>query len=191
MKKNRLYWLSLAFLLAMLPVMILRDFTPSNELRYLSIADEALRDGHLFAFTNQGEPYADKPPLYIWIVMLGKILFGEHHMWFLSLFSLLPALGILFTMDRWVSPALDERGRTAAALMLMTCGLFLGLAVFLRMDMLMCLFITLALYFFWRMYTGTGNPATNRLFFRFVSCWHSSPRDLSASSFRCCRRLPF
>ena len=58
----------------MLPVMILRDFTPSNELRYLSIADEALRDGHLFAFTNQGEPYADKPPLYIWIVMLGKIL---------------------------------------------------------------------------------------------------------------------
>ena len=82
----------------MLPVMILRDFTPSNELRYLSIADEALRDGHLFAFTNQGEPYADKPPLYIWIVMLGKILFGEHHMWFLSLFSLLPALGILFTM---------------------------------------------------------------------------------------------
>ena len=165
MKKNRLYWLSLAFLLAMLPVMILRDFTPSNELRYLSIADEALRDGHLFAFTNQGEPYADKPPLYIWIVMLGKILFGEHHMWFLSLFSLLPALGILFTMDRWVSPALDERGRTAAALMLMTCGLFLGLAVFLRMDMLMCLFITLALYFFWRMYTGTGNPATNRLFF--------------------------
>ena len=45
MKRNRLYILSAAFLLALLPVMILRDFTPSNELRYLSIADEALRDG--------------------------------------------------------------------------------------------------------------------------------------------------
>lgn len=165
MKKHRLYLLSLAFLLAMLPVMILRDFTPSNELRYLSIADEALREGHLFAFTNQGEPYADKPPLYLWIVMLGKLLFGEHHMWFLSLFSIVPALVILFTMDRWVRPVLDEGSRTAAALMLMTCGLFLGLAVFLRMDMLMCLFITLALYFFWRMYTEKGDPATDRVLF--------------------------
>ena len=28
---------------ALVPVMVLRDFTPDNELRYLSIADEALR----------------------------------------------------------------------------------------------------------------------------------------------------
>lgn len=165
MKKNRLYLLSLTFLLAMLPVMILRDFTPSNELRYLSIADEALREGHLFAFTNQGEPYADKPPLYLWIIMLGKLLFGAHHMWFLSLFSIVPALAILLTMDRWVRPVLDERNRTTAALMLMTCGLFLGLAVFLRMDMLMCMFITLALYVFWRMYTKEGDAVTDRMLF--------------------------
>lgn len=165
MKKNSLYYLSLAFLLVLLPVMLLRDFTPSNELRYLSIADEALREGHLFAFTNQGEAYADKPPLYLWIVMLGKILFGEHHMWFLSLFSVLPALGILATMDRWVSPVLDERGRMTATLMLMTCGLFLGLAVFLRMDMLMCLFITLALNFFWRMYANGGKARSERVLF--------------------------
>lgn len=165
MKRNRLYALSAAFLLALLPVMVLRDFTPSNELRYLSIADEALRDGHLFAFTNQGEPYADKPPLYLWIIMLGKVLFGEHRMWFLSLFSFLPALGILFVMDRWTRSELDERSRTTAALMLMTSGLFLGLAVFLRMDMLMCLFITLALYSFWQIRSGGDNVATHRILF--------------------------
>lgn len=165
MKRNRLYILSAAFLLALLPVMILRDFTPSNELRYLSIADEALRDGHLFAFTNQGEPYADKPPLYLWIIMLGKVLFGEHRMWFLALFSFLPALGILCIMDRWTRQALDERNRTTAALMLMTCGLYLGLAVFLRMDMLMCLFITLALYSFWQIQSGGENLPTHRILF--------------------------
>lgn len=163
MKQNRLYALSAALLLALLPVLILRDFTPSNELRYLSIADEALRDGHLFAFTCQGEPYADKPPLYLWIIMLGKILFGQHRMWFLALFSFLPALGILFTMDRWTRSLLDERRRTTAAMMLMTCGLFLGLAVFLRMDMLMCLFITLALYCFWKIYSGEGDTPSNRI----------------------------
>ena len=52
------------------PVMLTRDFTPSNELRYLSIANEALADGHIFAFYNHGLAYADKPPLYFWIVML-------------------------------------------------------------------------------------------------------------------------
>lgn len=165
MKQNRIFALALAFLLALMPVMILRDFTPSNELRYLSIADEALRDGHLFAFTNQGEPYADKPPLYLWIIMLGKVLFGEHRMWFLALFSVLPALGILCIMDRWTRRSLDERNRTTAALMLMTCGLFLGLAVFLRMDMLMCLFITLALYSFWQIQSGGENAPTQRILF--------------------------
>ena len=30
-------------LLCLLPILILRDFTPANELKYLSIADEALR----------------------------------------------------------------------------------------------------------------------------------------------------
>lgn len=41
---------------------MLRDFTPSNELRYLNIADEALRHYALFAFSNHGVAYADKPP---------------------------------------------------------------------------------------------------------------------------------
>lgn len=84
MKKE--YFIFLLMLLALLPALIFRDFTPSNELRYLSIADEALREGHFFAFTNHGLQYADKPPLYLWIVMLGKTLLGSHQMWFLSCF---------------------------------------------------------------------------------------------------------
>lgn len=79
-------------LLLVLPVLFLRDFTPNNELKYLSIADEALRDGHLFAFYHQGEAYADKPPLYFWFIMLCKWIFGEYHMIVLSLLSIIPAL---------------------------------------------------------------------------------------------------
>lgn len=168
-------------LLALLPVMLLRDYTPSNELRYLSIADEALAEGHLFAFSYQGEPYADKPPLYLWIVMLGKSLFGEHRMWFLSLFSLVSALGILRTMDRWTRDALDPRHRLAAALTLASSGLFLGLAVVLRMDMLMCLFITLALRSFWRLHTGRGNPRRERLLlplYTFLALFTKGPVGL-------------
>lgn len=166
--KNKVLWTTLAVAATLLPVMVMRDFTPSNELRYLSIADEAIADGHLFTFTNHGVPYADKPPLYIWIVMAGRVLFGEHAMWFLSLFSLIPALVITWTMTRWVRPFTTENERQTAALMMMSCGLFLGLAVFLRMDMLMNMFITLALYVFYRMYEGDLGLRNRILFPAFV-----------------------
>ena len=56
----------------MFPLILLRDYTPANELRYLNIVDDALKTGNFFSFYNHGEIYADKPPLYFWIIMLGK-----------------------------------------------------------------------------------------------------------------------
>ena len=142
--------------ICLFPVMLLRDFTPSNELRYLSIADEAIADGHIFAFYNHGIPYADKPPLYFWIVMLCRLLFGHHSCFALSLFSLIPAFGITWVMDKWVMKGRSAMDRTAVAAMLLTSVMFLGTMIVLRMDMLMCLFIVLALWTFYRMYTGEG-----------------------------------
>ena len=60
-------------LILVIPVLILRDFTPNNELKYLSIVDEALRNGHFFTFYHQGELYADKPPFYFWLLMLDQM----------------------------------------------------------------------------------------------------------------------
>ena len=137
-----------------IPLLIFRDFTPNNELKYLSIADEALRDGHFFAFWNHGAAYADKPPLYLWILMLGKWLFGTHSMFFLGLFSVIPALVTIRVMDKWTTPYLKNKYRDSAFLALITSGLFVGSAVVLRMDMLMCMFIVLALYTFFKMYSG-------------------------------------
>lgn len=146
------YILYAVFCIALLPVLLLRDFTPDNELRYLSIADEAIRNNTFLTFTNHGIPYADKPPFYLWIVMLGKWLFGSHQMWFLALASLIPSLVVVDVLDRWCGSKLDERSRLSARLMLLTSALFAGMAVTLRMDMLMCMFIVLALRSFYRLY---------------------------------------
>lgn len=143
-------------IVCLLPTMIMRDFTPSNELRYLSIADEAIREGNVFAFTNHGIEYADKPPLYFWIVMLCKIIAGRHSMFLLSLFSMIPAVVTTCVMDRWTRFE-DPVKRASSAFMLMTSALFLGMSVFLRMDMLMTMFIVLALHSFHLMYTGEGD----------------------------------
>lgn len=145
---------------AFTPIMLTRDFSPSNELRYLNIVDEAVSEGHVFAFTNQGQPYADKPPLYFWLMMLSRMLTGEHSMFFLALLSLIPAGGIIAVMDKWLRTAYPGRfspsQRAGAALLLGTSGLFLGMSVFLRMDMLMCFWIVMSLWTFWRLDHGTG-----------------------------------
>jgi 4-amino-4-deoxy-L-arabinose transferase-like glycosyltransferase len=165
------------YLLAFLPILIFRDFTPDNELRYLSIADEALHNGSIFTFFNHGVVYADKPPLYLWIVMLGKSIFGVHSMFFLSLFSFLPALMVIYLMDKWVGNLLSDKERLIGELMLITCGYFTGTAIVLRMDMLMCMFIVLALYTFFRMYNGEGKPRDSWLFpiFIFMALFTKGP----------------
>ena len=147
----------------LLPMMAMRDFTPSNELRYLSIADEAIANGHLFAFYNHGILYADKPPLYFWIVMLCRLLFGHHSCLALSMFSLIPAFAIVGIMDKWVMKGKSAMNRMSVAGMTLTCVMFLGTMVVLRMDMLMCLFIVLALWTFYRMYTGEGSRRQDSL----------------------------
>ena len=142
---------------ALIAPFLLRDYTLNNELKYISIAEEALRDGTWFSFYNHGEAYADKPPLYLWIVMLSKLIFGSYQMWFIALASVLPVAGILAVMGRWVREEMPSFDPKAADVMLATTGMFLGSALVLRMDMLMCFFIVLAIYTFWRLYRGTGH----------------------------------
>ena len=59
-----LKWMLFIFI-CLIPISALRDFTPANELRYISIADEAIRNGHWFMLTNNGEPYSDKRISYM------------------------------------------------------------------------------------------------------------------------------
>lgn len=140
--------------IAFLPMLIFRDFTPDNEARYLLIADEALRNGHFFSFTLHGEPYADKPPFYFWLVMLFRVLTGHHSMLALSMLSFLPAAAIIRVMNGWAKRSMTNRNLDTAMLMLFTTAYFAGAAIVVRMDMLMCLFIVLALCSFWRLYTA-------------------------------------
>ena len=150
MKKQ--YLLFLGVFISLLPVLILRDYTPDNELKYLSIAEESIRDGNIFAFYNHGEPYADKPPLYLWLVTLGKLVFGKHVMFFLSLLSLIPAFVTVGVMNRWVRQERKDTDEKLNTMMLLSSAYFLGCSIVLRMDMLMTMFITLAVYTFYRMY---------------------------------------
>lgn len=160
----RRYGIYVIALVAMLPALVLRDLTPDNELRYVSIAGEALENGTFFAFTNHGVAYADKPPLYMWICMLGRRLFGVNCLWFVGLFSVIPAFVTTEVMARWSAPHMSRQWRTAARWMLLSSVLFLGLCLTMRMDMLMTMFIVLSLRVFYRMYSGDKSRRYRWLF---------------------------
>lgn len=176
---NKKTFIFVILLLALLPIMLLRDFTPDNELRYLSIADEALRNHTFFAFTNHGVAYADKPPFYLWLVMLLRWVLGSHQMWALSLLSLIPAGAIACIMDRWAEKDLNVQQRPIAFLLLLSTGLFLGAALTVRMDMLMCLFIILAMRSFWRMLTSSPQQLHKQqwlfAFYTFMALFTKGP----------------
>ncbi|MCD7970478.1 MAG: dolichyl-phosphate-mannose--protein mannosyltransferase [Alistipes sp.] len=145
------------YILLLLPVLIMRDYQPSHELKYLSIVDEALENNTWFAFYNHGEPYADKPPLFFWGMMIAKKLTGRHLLWLIGLLSLVPAAGVMAVMDKWFARAGIAHYPLASNLMLGTCVMFLGAAGVLRMDMLMLFFIVLSLYTFYKIYSGQAN----------------------------------
>ena len=140
------------YLLLMIPVFIFRDYTPPNELKYISIVEEALQNGTWFTFYNHGEMYADKPPLFFWLIMLSKLITGGYSMWIIGLFSLLPSIGVLAIMDKWLREENVEHNIPASNLMLLTTAMFLGGTMIVRMDMLMTFFIVLSLYTFYRIY---------------------------------------
>ena len=81
LRRHPLPFVFLTVIICLMPILTKRDFTPMNELRYLSIADETIENDHIFILTNHGEPYADKPPLYIWLIILLKKLAGSHNSW--------------------------------------------------------------------------------------------------------------
>ena len=68
-------------------------------------------------------------------------------------------------MSRWVAEDCGKDCAETGGWMLVTCGLFAGMAVFLRMDMLMCMFITLSLRTFYNMVCGRGRRKVNAIMF--------------------------
>lgn len=167
-------------LICFLPIYLLRDYTPNNELRYVSIVDEALNEGSIMVFYNHGIPYADKPPLYFWLMMLGREIAGSHLLVFMGVINLFITGCILYIMNRWCFPKSDSRTLLPPMLTLLTTGLFTGAFLVMRMDILMTLFIVLALYTFFKLYNKTGSKDDEWLFpiYLFLAIFSKGPLGL-------------
>lgn len=138
MVSNRSYlFVLILILLAFVPAILLRDFNAVNELNYLGIAQDALDRGNFFTFYQDGLLYSDKPPIYLWLCMLGLYFFGPHYaMSFLLLVSVCALVFLIVLFDRFFASDFTAQERI---LLILGCGslLFVDIcAVLGRKDML-------------------------------------------------------
>lgn len=125
------------------------DLAAPDEPQYALVAREMLKDNHWVLPYRNDNPYPDKPPFFFWtIASFSALLGGKVNAWTARLPSAVSAAIILFLMWRWSKPESDENSsfiQTLTALVLMSCFKFFFQARIAQIDMVLCLFTTLAL----------------------------------------------
>ncbi len=140
-----LVWLAGLGLLMMATGLGLRDPWPADEPRFALVAQDMLRSGDWLIPRVGGDPYADKPPVYFWLLAASMAMTGSLRLGFLlpSLLAGVGTLAVVYDLLRRV------RGREiafAGALMLLVTFQFVWQARQAQIDATLCFFTTLGLY---------------------------------------------
>ncbi|WP_293960956.1 glycosyltransferase family 39 protein [uncultured Fusobacterium sp.] len=140
------------YLIIYIPIVLKRFPDIRNEIKYYAITDNLIKSREFFILKYFSELYPDKPPLYFWLIGFFKENFENFN--FLSIFfgSIIPSFIIVILMYHLFTKLKSEKFGFLVAISLATTPFFIGISVFLRMDMLMNLFITISLYYFFSTY---------------------------------------
>jgi 4-amino-4-deoxy-L-arabinose transferase-like glycosyltransferase len=134
-----------------------RELWSPDEPRYAAIVKEMVLTGNWLVPHLNGLVYAEKPPLYFWLVAMNCRLWGNFSNAALLFPSLLAALGCLVVTYFFGRNLFNRATGFLSALVLATGAMFLGMAQYVRMDMLLTFFMASALFCFyegWRRSTG-------------------------------------
>ena len=138
-------WLLGLGLLLMATGLGFRDPWPPDEPRFALIAQDMLRSGDWLIPRVGGDLYADKPPVFFWLIAVATSITGSLRVGFL-LPSLLAGLGtVLLTYDL-VRRARGREAGFAAGFMLLLTFQFVWQARMAQIDATLCFFTTLSLY---------------------------------------------
>jgi 4-amino-4-deoxy-L-arabinose transferase-like glycosyltransferase len=138
-------WLVGLGLLLMATGLGLRDPWPPDEPRFALVAQDMLRTGDWLIPRVGGDLYADKPPLFFWLIASATSLTGSLRVGFL-LPSLLAGLGTVLLCYDLMRRARGREVGLAAAFALLITFQFVWQARQAQIDAVLCFFTTLSLY---------------------------------------------
>jgi 4-amino-4-deoxy-L-arabinose transferase-like glycosyltransferase len=140
-----LLWLVGLALLLMGVGLGLRDPWPADEPRFALVARDMLRSGDWLIPRIGGDLYADKPPVYFWLMAASMALTGSMRLGFL-LPSLLAGVGSVVLVYDLVRRVRGRQAAFAGALVLLLTFQFVWQFRQAQIDGVLCFFTTLSLY---------------------------------------------
>lgn len=125
------------------------DLWPPDEPRYAQVAREMMQSGDYIVPRVNGQSYREKPPLMMWAIIAASQPFGDVSEW--SARAPSACAGLVVLLLTWILARRLYGGRVAfwAVLFLITCKRFWWQGRFGQIDMLLCIFLTASLLFFW------------------------------------------
>ena len=132
-------------LVVFLPGIGLRDPWPADEPRFALAAKQMVESGSWFFPTRGQEFYADKPPVFMWLIAAFYALIGNMQLAFL-LPSTLAAIGIILLVYDLGSRLWSRKEGLAAATSLLVMVQFVAQGKSAQIDMVLTFWTTLALY---------------------------------------------
>lgn len=168
--KKQYIFITLIYLIIFVPLVFFRYPDARNELKYFMVTEDMIKAKEYLILKYFSELYPDKPPLYFWILIFFKTYFKNMFFSLSLLFgSLLPSFGISILSFKLLTRLKNEKIGFLITLILMTIPYFIGISLFLRMDMLMSFFISLALYLFFGMYIDKSKISKIKLIALYFS----------------------
>jgi len=134
-----------------------RDLWEPDETRYAVIAREMKDTGNWILPHFNREIYAEKPPLFFWLVNLSTFFLGENNELTNRLPSALAGLIAFFITFLFGERLFNLRVGFLSALVLGTCILFPQLSRWMMLDSLFTLFLLLSLFYFYLGYEKEGS----------------------------------
>ncbi len=138
-------WLVGLALLLMGAGLGLRDPWPADEPRFALVAQDMLRSGDWLIPRVGGDLYADKPPLYFWMMAAAMAVTGSMRVGFL-LPSLLAGIGTVLLVYDLLRRLRGREVAFAGALLLLVTFQFVWQARQAQIDGTLCFLTTLGLY---------------------------------------------
>lgn len=143
-RRRTLFWLAATAIVLLLGIGM-RFPWPADEPRFAQVAREMVESGQWLFPTRGGEPYPDKPPVFMWLAALAFVLTGKLKVAFL-LPSALAAFGTVLLVHDIGRRLWSREVALAAVLVLVLTPQFLLQGKTGQIDALVCFWITLGCY---------------------------------------------
>jgi len=133
-----------------------RDLWEPDETRYAVIAREMVQSGEWILPHLNGAIYAEKPPLFFWLINLSTFFWGTNNEVTNRFPSALAGLMVVLVTFIFGSKLFNPQLGFLASVILLTCPFFTQISRWMMLDSLVTLFFVLTLYFFYLGYEEEG-----------------------------------